>query len=135
MKPLLAISVGALAVGVYWGQTRSGLLRLQASTPVLLQQAFHLGVLALIALLVGFAVERRGWLAAAAAYLIGLALWVVIDLRPSPPWVPTDVGGTWESVTMLAILGSLWSVLGGAVGSWAARARKRASSPPEARTS
>ena len=126
--PLIAILIGAVAVGVFMGQVRSGALRtLLELPPVLLAQALHLGSLALIAFLVGFVVKRRGWLAASAAYLLGIALWVAVDLRPSPPWVPTDVGGTWEAVTLAGVIGGLWSALFGAAGSFAARAMDRAS--------
>ncbi len=127
MRAVIAIFVGAVAVAVFMGQVRSGQLRLQSTTPVLLEQALTLGSLALIAFLVGFAVKRRGWLAAAGAYVIGVALWVVVDLRPSPPWVLSDVRGTWEWVMATASIGGLWSALSGAAGSWAARAMGRAS--------
>jgi hypothetical protein len=127
MRSVIAVLVGAAAVGVYLGQTRSGVLRPQASTPALLDAAIQFGLLALIAFLIGFVVRRRGWLSALAAYLIGLAIWVVVELRPSPPWVPTDVGGVWEAIGLRAIIGGVWSALSGAAGSWAARARERAS--------
>lgn len=39
--------------------------------------------IALTAFLIGFVVRRRGWLWAFAACLIGLALWVIVELRPS----------------------------------------------------
>lgn len=123
MRSFIAILIGAVAVGVFIGQTYSGALRPQASMPLLLQQALQLGSFALIAFLVGFVVKRRGWLAASAAYLLGLALWVVVVLRPSPPWVPTDVEGTWVAVILGAIIGGPWSALAGAAGSWAARSR------------
>ena len=127
MRVVVAILVGAAAVGVYLDQGYSGVLRPRASTPPLLDAALQFGLLALIALLVGFVVKRRGWLAATAAYLIGLSIWVVVDLRPSPPWVPTDVGGTWEAVGLRAIIGGVWSALFGVVGSRAARMRGRGS--------
>jgi Na+/proline symporter len=124
MRSALAILVGAAAVALYMGQARSGFLSPQASTPALLQAAISFGMPALIAFIVGFVVRRRGWFAAAAAFLIGLALWVVVELRPSPPWVPTDVGGTWEAVGLRAIIFGVWSALCGAAGSWTARARE-----------
>lgn len=124
---MIAILVGAAVVAVYLDQAYSGVLRPQASIPALLDGAIHFGLVALISFLVGFTVKRRGWLAASAAYLIGLSLWVVVDLRPSPPWVPTDVGGTWEAVALRAVIGGVWSAFSGAAGTWIARARERAS--------
>lgn len=127
MRSLIAILVGALVIGLYRGQMYSGILRPHESRPLLLDQALHLAVITLVAFLIGFVVKRRGWLAAALAYLVGIALWVVVDLRPSPPWVPTDVRGTWEAVILSAVVGGLWSALLGAAGSLAARAVNRAS--------
>jgi hypothetical protein len=126
MRSVIAILIGAAAVGIYLDQVYSGVLRPQQS-PTLLASAIQFGLVALIAFLVGFTVTRRGWLAASMAYFIGLSVWVVVDLRPSPPWVPTDVGGTWEAVFMWALIGCLWSALFGGAGSWTARARKRTS--------
>ena len=129
MRSVIAILIGAVAVGIYLDQQYSGVLRPQQSIPALLASVINLGLVALIAFLVGFVVKRRGWFHALAAYLIGLSVWVVVDLRISPPWVPTDVGGTWEAVVMWALIGGLWSALVGGAGSWAARARRRASAP------
>jgi hypothetical protein len=127
MRSAIALIFGAAAVGLYLGQARSGVLSPQASRPALVEAALHFALLAFISFLIGFVVRRRGWLWALAAYLIGLALWVIVELRPSPPWVPTDVGGTWEAVGLRALIGGVWSALSGAAGSWAARARERAS--------
>jgi hypothetical protein len=127
MRSVIALLIGAATVGAYLGQARSGVLSPQASRPALLDAAIQFGLLALIAFLIGFVVRRRGWLWASAAYLIGLALWVIVELRPSPPWVPTDVSGTWEAVGLRALIGVAWSALSGAAGSWAAGARERAS--------
>ncbi len=127
MRNLIAILVGALAVAFLRGQMHSGVLRPHESRPALLDQVITLGSVALIAFLIGFVVKRRGWLAAALSFVIGVGLWVVVELRPSPPWVPTDVGGTWEAVALLSALGGLWSALFGAAGGFAARAMDRAS--------
>jgi hypothetical protein len=126
MRSVIAILIGAAAVGIYLDQVYSGVLRPQQSIPALLASVINFGLTALIAFLVGLTVTRRGWLAASVAYFIGLSVWVVVDLRPSPPWVPTDVEGTWEVVLMWALIGCLWSALFGGAGSWA-RARKRTS--------
>jgi len=122
---VIATFIGAAAVAVYWDQSYSGVLRPQASIPAPVAALTHFGLVAVIAFLVGFIVRRRGWLAAVVAYLTGLSVWVVVDIRPSPPWVPTDVGGTWEAILLNALIGGLWSALVGGVGSWAARARGR----------
>lgn len=127
MRSVIAILVGAAAVGIYMDQAYRGVLRPQAAIPPLLDTAIHFGLVALIAFLVGFVVRRRGWLAALVAYLIGLAIWVVVDIRPTPPWIPTDVSGIWLAVFVRAITGGLWSALAGAVGSWVARASGRVS--------
>jgi hypothetical protein len=127
MRSVIAILVGAAAIAVFLGQARSGVLSPQASRPALLDTAIQFGVLALIAFLIGFVVRRNGWLWALAAYLIGLALWVVVELRPSLPWVPTDVGGTWEAIGLRALIGGVWSALSGATGSLTARATPRPS--------
>ena len=125
MRPTIATLVGALAIWLLRGQTYSGVLRPNESRPPLLDLTLQLGAVALVALLIGFAVKRRGWLAAALAYAAGVGLWVVVELRPSPPWVPTDVGGTWETVSLAAVIGGVWSAVFGAAGSFAARALDR----------
>jgi hypothetical protein len=130
LRRFIAILVGALAVAVFLGQTYSGVLRPQASMPVLLQQALQLASFALVALFIGFVVRRRGWLAAAAAYLLGLALFVAVVLRPSPPWSPSDVEGTWLAVMLGAVAGGVWSAFIGAIGSWLAHATNRSSTLP-----
>lgn len=135
MRALIAILVGAVAVAVFMGQARSGALRPLATTPVLLEQVLTLGLPALIAFLVGFVVKRRGWLAASGAYVVGVAVWVVVDLRLSPPWILTDVRGTWEWLILTASIGGLWSALSGAAGCWAARAMGRASTRRRTRAS
>jgi hypothetical protein len=131
MRSVVAILMGAAAVGIYLDQAYSGVLRPQQSIPALLASVIQFGLVALIAFLVGLTVVRRGWLAALVAYLVGLSVWVVVDLRPSPPWVPTDVGGTWEAAAMWALIGGLWSALVGGAGSWAGRARSRSSARQE----
>jgi Na+/proline symporter len=60
--------------------------RLLADVPALAS-----ALLFLVAVAVGILTTRRAWLAAACAYLLGFAVWVVTWLRPSPPWDPSDV--------------------------------------------
>lgn len=47
-------------------------------------------LIALVAFVCGAVVIHSGWIAAAAAYVIGLAMWIFFYLRPSPPWAPSD---------------------------------------------
>ena len=58
--------------------------------------------LVILALVIGLVIRRRGWLAAAAAYVVGIALWIGIYLRPSPPWAPSDV---WHLETWITFVG------------------------------
>jgi hypothetical protein len=53
--------------------------------------------LVLVALAIGLVV-RRGWLASATAYVIGIALWLALYVHPSPPWAPSD---NWSVFTWL----------------------------------
>ncbi len=126
MRSLLAIPVGAVVVAVFMSKARSGIPELGTPTPVP-AWLLYWGSLALIAFLVGFTVTRRGWLAASGAYVAGVALFVLVDLRPTPPWVPTDARGSWEAVIGMLSIGAPWSAVGGAAGSWVARARARVS--------
>ena len=54
--------------------------------------------LVVVALVIGLVVTRRGWLAAATAYVIGIAFWLAIYVHPSPPWAPSD---NWSVLTWL----------------------------------
>lgn len=134
MRSLPAVLVGAVAFAVFISKARSGLPELGTPTPVL-GWVLQLGTLALIAFLVGFAVKRRGWLAASGAYVAGVGLFVLVDLRPTPPWVPTNARGSWEAVIGMLSIGVPWTAPSGAAGSWAARARRRASARRETRAS
>lgn len=83
----------------------------------------RLAFVAFIAFAVGFGVGRRGWLAALAAFIVGHALWVAIELRPSAPWAPSDV---WDWTQWGIFLGTLLpTALGAAVigglGGWVRR--------------
>lgn len=127
MRSLVAILAGAVVVAIFIGRARSGVIGTLMPTSVLLVWVLQLGSLAVIAFLVGVVVKRRGWLAAAGTYVAGVALWTVVDLRPTPPWVPTDARGTWEAVIGMVSIGGPWSALCGTGGSWAMRARGRAS--------
>jgi len=134
MRSLLVVLVGAVAFALFISKARSGLPELGTPAPVL-GWVLQLSSLALIAFLVGFVVKRRGWLAASGAYVGGIALFVLVDLRPTPPWIPTDARGSWEAVIGMLSIGVPWTALGGAAGSWAARARRSASARRETRAS
>ncbi len=97
---------------------------------VLISQNWHrpsptwLGLLGLTAVAVGFAAGWRGWLAAFTACTIGMASWLVIELRPSPPWSPSDVWGpmTWLSFLLGNVLPvALGAAALGGLGGWLVR--------------
>ena len=69
---------------------------------------------------IGFAAGKRGWLLALAAYFLGICLWVVIELRPSPPWASSDVWGwnQWLISTLTVIPSGAAAALVGAAGGW-----------------
>ena len=90
--------------------------------------SLRLLILVAIALLIGVAANHRGWLAAGAAYVLGIALWTVVYLRPSPPWAPSDnwTIGTWiffvlQSVVFGAVLYALLGLIGSWIPIWRAR--------------
>ena len=125
VQPLIAVLVGAVAFAVFISKARSGFPELGTPTPVL-GWVLQLGSLALIAFLVGFVVKRRGWLAASGAYVGGVVLFVLVDLRPTPPWAfissvigwgPADAKGSWEAVIGMLGIGVPWTALSGAAGS------------------
>ena len=96
MRFFAAVLIG----GAVFGTLMPGMPAFQG-----LSQAPGLRVLSLVlvALVIGLMVTRRGWLAAAAAYVVGIALWIVIYLRPSPPWAPSDV---WFLETWITFVGT-----------------------------
>jgi len=117
MRFLLVTAAGGVVVGLLDSGLRNN-DRLRGVHPLIL-----LGLLALAACATGFAARRRGWLAALAAFVLGTALWVGIELRPSWPWMATDVWG-WEQwglfgLTMMPT--ALGATAFGAAGAWAAR--------------
>lgn len=68
--------------------------------------AFRLALLLLIALVIGVLLHRRSWIAAGGAYVVGITIWVVVWLRPSPPWAPSDVwfAETWTYFLLVNVL-------------------------------
>ena len=90
MRFLLVTAAGGVVFGLLDGGLRNN-DGLRSVHPLIL-----LGLLALVAFATGFAARRRGWLAALGAFVLGTALWVGIELRPSPPWAASDVWG-WDS--------------------------------------
>lgn len=80
-------------------------------------------LLLLAGLLIGIVVVHRGWLAAAAAYTVGVTLWMVLYLRPSPPWAPSDNWfiDTWISFVGTQLAGTLLFTAIGYIGERVAR--------------
>ena len=122
-RSLVAVFIGGGAVGLLMPGMAGAQLLSQVPSWT------RMASLILIPLLIGFAVGRRGWLAAAGAYVFGMAIWVGVHLRPSPPWAPSDV---WFPETwILFIVGTvmtgtlLFAMLGG-IGSWLFRLRLNA---------
>jgi hypothetical protein len=58
-------------------------------------------LLLLVAVAIGVIADARAWFVAACSYLLGVAVWVVAWLRPSPPWTPSD---NWFLATWLQFL-------------------------------
>jgi hypothetical protein len=120
-----AALAGAALVGILlsepgseWGVTRFLI------APLWVRSLVHLVPLALVAFAVGLAAAPRGALAAFAAFVLGTALWVGLQLKPSLPPGSSDVWGydQWGSF----ILTMLPSAIGSAViGAIASRARSR----------
>lgn len=82
--------------------------------------SLRLFVLVGIALAIGFLAGRYGWLAAGGAYVVGIALWTLLYLKPSPPWAPSDNWGeeTWLGFAASTVFGVVLYALFGIVGSW-----------------
>lgn len=91
MRYLISFLAGGVAVGVLLTQSRSGFLSFLVA-PLWVHATLYLAPLILIALLVGLFAAPRGAVAAFAAYVLGVALWVAFDLRPGPPGT-SDVWG------------------------------------------
>jgi hypothetical protein len=126
VRTQLATLAGAAAIGTFLIQAHAGVVRRVVSPfPVWVEQLAYLATLSLIAFLVGFIVVRRGWLAALAAYVLGVALYVGLYLRPSPPWAPSDVWGleTWISFVLTMLPTTIGSAIVGGIGSWVGRKR------------
>jgi hypothetical protein len=117
LKSSLAVLVGGATVGALMPGMPAFELATRAPVPRALQ------VLA-VALVVGLVVGRRGWVAAAAAYGIGIALWIGLYLKPSPPWAPSDVWflATWTSFGLTVLVGVLLFAVVGFAGEWIASA-------------
>jgi hypothetical protein len=83
----------------------------------------------LTANLVRFAADTRGWRSAISAAIVGMFLWFVVELRPSPPWEFSDAGGFWTWVMFLVgnvLPVALASAALGALGGWLARTWRNA---------
>jgi hypothetical protein len=83
----------------------------------------QLGFKAFVAFVVGFVAMRRGWLAALAAFVIGHALWVAVELRPGPPWSGSDVWDwtQWWIFLITLLPTALGAAVLGAFGAWVGR--------------
>ena len=116
MRFLLAVLGGGVLIGArYWNELDA------VPWPI------QLGFVALVALAVGFVVRQRGWLAALAAFVIGHALWVAVELRPSLPWAASDVWG-WEqwSIFLVTLMPTAAGAMAlGALGAWIGHASSR----------
>lgn len=94
--------------------------------------SLRLPILVAIGLLIGVLASHRGWLAAGAAYVLGIALWTALYLRPSPPWAPSDnwTIETWtffvlQSVVIGAVIYAVLGLIGSWIPSWRARLASR----------
>jgi len=70
----------------------------------------RVAALVLVGLVIGLVHPHRGWLAAATAYIAGIALWLGVSVHPSPPWAPSDNWSleTWLSnVVGVAVAGAI----------------------------
>jgi hypothetical protein len=109
---LLSVVVGGVMIAlVYWNELDA------VPWPI------QLGLKAFVAFAVGFVVLRRGWLAALAAFVIGHALWVAVELRPSMPWAGSDVWDwtQWEIFLITLLPTALGAAVLGALGAWVRR--------------
>jgi len=95
-------------------------------------EALRLSILVVIALSIGAIVGGRGWLAAGAAYVVGVALWTVVYLKPSPPWAPSDNWNfeTWiffmiQTIAVGAVLYAIFGMIGSWIPIWRARLAAR----------
>jgi hypothetical protein len=86
---------------------------------------------AIVAAGVGLFGRRYGWAAAFAAYVIGIALWVTIELRPPPPWAATDVWGweQWRDFVLTKIPIGVGAAIFGWVGNHVRSRRSAGASP------
>ena len=113
MRFLLSVAIGgALISVVQWNEIDA------IPWPV------KIGFMVLVAFAVGFVVARRGWLAALAAFVVGQALWVAIELRPSMPWAASDVWGwdQWAIFVLTLLPTALGAAVLGGLGAWVRRA-------------
>lgn len=110
---------GAAIAALLPGMPASELLsraRVPGLLPTLLVLAVALGV--------GILAGWRAWLAGATAYLVGIALWVALYLKPSLPWSPSDVWSldTWIGFALTNVLvGAVVCAVLGSIGAWLAR--------------
>lgn len=83
-----------------------------------------LGGLASVGLATGAVAHHRSGLITGGAFLVGMALWISVALRPSTwPWQPSDTWGwqQWAIIGLTLLPTFLGSILFGALGGWIAR--------------
>lgn len=83
VRSIAATIIGALVIAV--------LLPGMPAFELLPQLAFlRTPLVIIVGLFIGLSGTQRPLLVGACAYVLGVALWTVLTLRPSPPWLPSD---------------------------------------------
>lgn len=119
---LLATMLAGAAQGWIRIESHAGVLRqLSAVIPQWVETLLSTGLLVLIALAVGVVTAPRGAICAFFGFITGIALWVVLYLRPSPPET-SDVWGyeQWGSFILSLLPTTIIATGLGALASWLA---------------
>jgi hypothetical protein len=119
------IAFGALLTEPWWGITRFLI------APSWVNTVMHLAPLGLVALAIGFVAAPRGALISFAAYVLGVALWIVLLIRPGLPGT-SDVWGyaQWGYFILELLPSAIASAIIGGIASLA-RSRLHSSSRPQ----
>lgn len=123
MRAFITTLVGGAAVGIVLTQGRSGGFRF-LTAPYWIEQWLPLGSLIVIAVVVGFVAAPRGALVAFGAFVLGVAGWVVFDLRPGLPGT-RDVWGyvQWGHFIFYVLPSAIGAAIIGAIATWVVRSR------------